>query len=130
MHALYRQMTGDVTEDQLAAFVCQAGLCPPGKSPKELPPWPSWVEHRRSLRTGDAAWAHHDTAARLRGFDRPVLLVKGTGSSHFLHRIVDGLAATLPHAKLIELPGGHAPNLVSADAFLDAMAEFQRAAPR
>jgi pimeloyl-ACP methyl ester carboxylesterase len=128
MHALYRQMTGDVTEEQLAAVVCQAGLCPPGKSPKELPSWPSWVEHRRSLRTGDAAWAHRDTAARLRAFDRPVLLVKGTGSAHFLHRIEDGLAAALPHAKLIELPGGHAPNLVSADAFLEAMADYQRSA--
>jgi pimeloyl-ACP methyl ester carboxylesterase len=129
MRALYETMTGDVTEQQLATFVCQAGLCPPGKSPTELPQWPAWVKHRRSLRTGGAAWGHTDSAARLRGFDRPVLLVKGTGSSHFLHRIVDGLAATLPHARTIELPGGHAPNVVSMDAFLQAMASFQGAAP-
>jgi pimeloyl-ACP methyl ester carboxylesterase len=125
VHALYRQMTDDVTEAQLAAFVRQAGLCPPGKSPEELPPWPSWVKHRRSLRTGEAPWAHTDTAARLRGFDRPVLLVKGTGSAHFLHRIEDGLAKTLPRAQMIELPGGHAPNIVAMDAFLERMAAFQ-----
>jgi pimeloyl-ACP methyl ester carboxylesterase len=115
-----------VTEDQLALFVCQAGLCPPGKSPKELPQWPVWVKHRRSLRTGDAPWAHTDNVARLRAFGKPVLLVKGTGSAYFLHRIEDGLAKTLPRAQMIELPGGHAPNVVAMDAFLDQMAAFQR----
>jgi pimeloyl-ACP methyl ester carboxylesterase len=126
MHALYRAMTSDVTEDQLAAFVCQAGLCPPGKSPKELPQWPVWVKHRRSLRTGEAPWAHTDTAARLHSFDRPVLLVKGTGSAHVLHRIEDGLARALPNARMIELPGGHAPNIVAMDAFLESLAAFER----
>ena len=126
MHALYRTMTGDVTEDQLAAFVCQAGLCPPGKSPKELPQWSVWVKHRRSLRTGDAPWMHTDTAARLNAFDKPVLLVKGTGSAHFLHRIEDGLAKALPHAQMIELPGGHAPNIVAMDEFLERMTAFER----
>ncbi len=129
MRALYRTMVADVTEEQLATFVCQAGLCPPGRSPTQLPQWATWVEHRRSLRTGDATWAHTDSAARLRGFDRPVLLVKGTGSAHFLHRIIDGLGQTLPHARTIELPGGHAPNIVSMDAFLEAMTSFQKAAP-
>ncbi len=55
-----------------------------------------------------------------------MLLVKGTGSSHFLHRIIDGVAATLPPAQTIELPGGHAANIVAMDAFLDKMAAFQR----
>jgi pimeloyl-ACP methyl ester carboxylesterase len=126
MRALYAQMVGDVTESQLASFVHQAGLCPPGKSPEELPQWPVWVKHRRSMRTGSAPWAHKDDAARLRAFDKPVLLVKGTGSSHFLHRIEDGLAKTLPRAQTIELPGGHAPNVVAMDAFLERMAAFQR----
>jgi pimeloyl-ACP methyl ester carboxylesterase len=126
MRALYKTMTGDVSEEQLAVFVRQAGLCPPDKSPSELPQWATWVEHRRSLRTGDAAWSHSDAAERLRAFDRPVLLVKGTGSAHFLHRILDGLARSLPRARAIELPGGHAPNLVAFDAFLEAMAAFQR----
>lgn len=125
MRALYASMKGSVTETQLATFAKQAGLIPPGKSPEELPQWPNWVAHRRSLLTGDAVWAHQDTAARLRGFERPVLLVKGTGSSHFLHRITDGLAKTLPDVRVIELPGGHAPQLVSMDAFLEKLAAFQ-----
>lgn len=124
MRALYAQMRGDVTEDQLATFARQAGLVPPGTDPKTLPPWPSWVRHRRSMRNGDAIWLHHDTAERLRAFDKPVLLVKGTGSSHFLHRIIDGLGATLPRAQTIELPGGHAPQIAAQAAFLEKLAAF------
>lgn len=124
LRALYATMTVDVTEQQLATFVRSAGLVPPGKSADELPPWKSWVAHRRSLRTGDATWLHRDTAARLRAFDRPVLLVKGTGSSHFLHRITDGLAATLPRAKVVEMPGGHGPQIAAMDAFLDLLGTF------
>jgi pimeloyl-ACP methyl ester carboxylesterase len=123
VHALYRTMKDDVTEAQLATFVRHAGLVPPGKAPEELPTWPSWVKHRRSLRTGDASWEHTDDAARLRAFPRPVLLVTGAGTAHFLRRIIDGLAATLPHAELLELPGGHAPQIVAPDAFL---ARFER----
>jgi pimeloyl-ACP methyl ester carboxylesterase len=125
LHALFRQMRDDVNEDQLAAFLGQAGLCPPGKRPQDLPQWPVWLQHRRSLRTGDAAFAHDDRAERLRSFAAPVLLVKGSGSSHFLHRIIEALAATLPHASSIELPGGHAPQIVSADPFLERLARFQ-----
>lgn len=128
MRALYASMKGSVTEDQLESFARQAGLIPPGKSRKDLPQWPNWVKHRRSLLTGDALWKHTDTASRLRSFQKPVLLVKGTGSTHFLHRILEGLAATLPNAQKIELPGGHAPQLVSTDAFLEKLAAFQGAA--
>lgn len=126
MRALYTKMTGDVSEEQLASFVRAAGLVPPGASPSELPQWPSWVAHRRSLRTGDATWVHRDDVARLRAFDRPVLLVKGAGSAHFLHRVEDGLAKALPRARTIELPGGHAPQLVAMDAFLAELDRFQR----
>src|SRR6266571_4333081 len=127
MLALYAGMTVDVTEDQLATFVRQAGLCPPGQSPPELPAWPSWVEHRRSLRVGVAPWHHGDTAARLRAFHRPVLLVKGTGSSHFLHQIIAGLASALPDSEMVEFPGGHAPQIVAMDAFLAKLATFEAA---
>jgi pimeloyl-ACP methyl ester carboxylesterase len=124
MRELYATMTDDVTEDQLAAFVAGAGLCPPGTEPRDLPQWPLWVEHRRSLLTGFAAWDHADSAERLRAFSPPVLLVKGTGSSHFLHRIIDALAATVPNVEVLELPGGHAPQIVAMDAFLDRLASF------
>lgn len=130
LRVLYAKMKaqGSVSEDELDSFLSQAGFAVPGKSLRDLPQWPGWVKHRRSLLTGDAAWAHRDSLDRLHAFDRPVLLVKGTGSSHFLHRIIDALAGALPRAEVLELPGGHAPQLVAMDAFLARLATFQAAA--
>jgi pimeloyl-ACP methyl ester carboxylesterase len=125
LEALHREMASDVSEAQLARFVTQAALCPPGTRPEDLPAWPVWVEHRRSLRNGPAVFAHTDDAARLRTFDRPVLLFKGTGSTPVFHRIVDALADTLPRAEAVELPGGHAPQIAAIDDFLARLATFQ-----
>jgi pimeloyl-ACP methyl ester carboxylesterase len=129
LRAFYLTLRDDVNEEQLAEFCARVGLVPPGKSARDLPPWPGWIAHRLSLRQGDAAWRHEDAAARLRAFERPVLLVKGTGSTRFLHGIVDGLAATLPHARTLELPGGHAPQIVAMDRFLEELAAFQAPQP-
>jgi pimeloyl-ACP methyl ester carboxylesterase len=117
-------MIGDITETQLARFAQLAALAPPGTRPEDLTAWPVWVQHRRSLRNGAAVFAHRDDAARLRAFDRPVLLVKGTGSSHALHRIIDVLDDTMPRTEILELPGGHAPQIVSMAAFLARLATF------
>jgi pimeloyl-ACP methyl ester carboxylesterase len=124
LRLLYAGMTADVSEAQLADFIVQAGLCPPGGSPHRLPQWKSWVQHRRSLRTGDACWGQDGDEVRLRSFDRPALLVKGTGSTHFLHQIIDGLAGTLSKGTVVELPGAHAPQLAAMDAFLARLTMF------
>jgi len=126
LRAVHPAPDGAVSEEQLAGFLRQAGLCPPGQRPEELPLWPVALRHRRSLRNGAAVFGHHDRADRLRGFHRPVLLFKGTGSAHFLHRIIDALAQTLPDGQVRELPGGHAPQLVAPDQFLAQVAAFQR----
>src|SRR5690606_28116565 len=95
----------------------------PGTRPQELPQWPLWLQHRRSLRHQfDVEFGHRDTVDRLRAFDRPVLLVKGRGSTPALRRIVDTLAAALPRVRVLELDGGHAPHLVERDRFLEALA--------
>jgi len=129
IRALYADMKarGTVSEDDLATFVRAVAICPPDKNPRELPGWPAWVKHRRSLLAGDAPWQVHDTRARLTAFDRPVLLVKGTGSSHFLHRIIDALGGSLPHSEVVEFPGGHAPQIVAMDAFLNRLSTFEEA---
>ncbi len=125
MRALYDTITGpDVTAEQLASFAHKAGFVPPDASPQAQPMWPSWFEHRRSLLTGDSSWRATGSRAALAGFTKPVLLVKGTGSRHKFHRIIDGLASALPLARVIELPAGHAPQLVSRDRFLAALAEL------
>jgi pimeloyl-ACP methyl ester carboxylesterase len=125
LRPLAERFRGDVTEDDLEVFVQFAGLCPPGKRPRDLPQWPLWVEHRRSLRGQfDAELDHHDDVGRLRAFDPPVLLVKGHGSAPWLHRITGVLAQNLPNARVLELEGGHAPHIVEMDRFLDELRRF------
>jgi pimeloyl-ACP methyl ester carboxylesterase len=119
---------GDVSIDALVTFLNTVALVPPGKEPDSLPQWESWVRHRRSLRANTAPFAHSDDPARLGDFPRPVLLVTGEGTSPFLRAVHDTLAATLPRARVLELPGGHAPHLVAMDRFLEALAGFQEEA--
>jgi pimeloyl-ACP methyl ester carboxylesterase len=123
--ALGKTIQNDVSEAQLEQFVRAVGLCPPGKSPTQLPQWPVWLRHRYSLRNTSAPFQHQDDPTRLGTFRRPVLLVKGTGSALFLHQIIDALAAQLPNAQTVEMPGGHAPQIVAMDRFLEQLAFFQ-----
>jgi pimeloyl-ACP methyl ester carboxylesterase len=123
LRTLHASIRGsDVTAEQLASFAHQAGFVPEDTDPQRTAMWPSWFEHRRSLLVGDAAWRATGSRGALAALTTPVLLVKGTGSRHVFHRILDGLAAALPNARLIELPGGHAPQLVSRDRFLAELA--------
>lgn len=121
---LFRGFTGEITEADLRAFVCGVGLCPPGRDPQELPQWPSWMQHRRSLRNSSAVFDHADDPARLRAFHRPVLLVTGTGTAAFLRRVHETLARELPLVRTTEMPAGHAPHIVSIDRFLEDLAVF------
>jgi pimeloyl-ACP methyl ester carboxylesterase len=125
LRAITYQMLDDVTEAQLAAFIRMVGVVPPDMQPQQHPRWPIWVQHRLAMRGGAVEFEHRDDVARLRAFDRPVLLIKGEGSARWLHAIVDILAAALPRAELAELPGGHAAHLVAPDQFLARLATFQ-----
>jgi hypothetical protein len=61
----------------------------------------------------------------LRSFQPRTLLVKGTGSTAWLHQVIDELAANIPNARIIELPGGHAPIVVAMLQFLEELEKFQ-----
>lgn len=106
------------------------GICPPGKSARELPQWPIWVQNRQALRNSPAVLQHEDDIGRLRSFRQPVLLVKGTGSARFNHQIIDALDSLLPNAQVVEMPAGHSPHIVSMDQFLERLASFQAEAAR
>jgi pimeloyl-ACP methyl ester carboxylesterase len=115
----------DVTEADLEAFVRFASLCPPDVRPQDLPAWPVWFEHRRSLRSQfDVEFDHREDIDRLRAFDRPVLLVKGRGTAPALERIVDVLAENLQNARVLEFDGGHAPHIVEIDPFMEKFKAF------
>lgn len=116
---------GNITDEMLAGFLQEVGFVKPGQSPRELPQWQQWLPFKNSLRNSLAVVDHKDDLERLRKFNAPVLLVKGTGSASFLHKIIDNLALHLPNAHVIEMPGGHAPHMVSKDEFLTEMGKFQ-----
>jgi len=124
----FGSLHGDITEDMLAGFLKEAGFVRDGQSPRELPQWQQWLPFRRSLRNSPAVIHQMDDLRRLQALKSPVLLVKGTGSAPFLHNIIDGLAAGLPDVRVIEMPAGHAPHLVSGDRFVSALEKFQDAA--
>lgn len=120
---------GDISEAQLEEFLAVAGFAAAGTSVRDLPQWPAWVRHRQSLRNSLAVIAHKDDVARLESFSKPVLLVKGTGSSKFLHQAIDSMASRFPEASVVELPAGHAPQIVSMDRFLATLMAFQAGMP-
>ncbi len=126
--ATLQKLHGDITEDQLEQFALTVGLCPPKQPCRQLPQWPLWLTYRRSLRNSPAVLEHDDDIGRLRAFNHPVLLVKGTGSAKFLHQIIDALAVQFPDAKVAEMPAGHAPHIVSMERFLEQLALFQSSA--
>jgi pimeloyl-ACP methyl ester carboxylesterase len=119
-------LQGIISEEQLEKFALTVGLVPPGQSPRKLPQWPLWMQHRQSLANSPAVIEHDDSLSRVRSFRKPVLLVKGTGSAKFLHQIIEVLFSELPHSRVIEIPAGHAPQIVSMDSFLEEMDRFQR----
>jgi pimeloyl-ACP methyl ester carboxylesterase len=122
--AAFEKLHGDITEDMLEDFLRSAGFAPPGSDVRALPQWPRWLPFRQSLRNTPAVLAHKDDPVRLSRLGFPVLLVKGTGSSWFLHRIIDHLAERLPHAEVVEWPAGHAPHIVSMEPFLERLRSF------
>lgn len=124
-NAEMRMSRDHVTEEDLARFLDESGLVPPGTNPRELDQWPTWSRHRQSLRALPSMWEYEADPERLLRFPRPVMLVKGSGSASLLHQTVDHLAGQLPQAQVVELPGGHAAHLASMEAFLEMMAAFQ-----
>jgi pimeloyl-ACP methyl ester carboxylesterase len=114
----------DISEDVLEEFLSSVGFSKPGESPRENPSWQTWLKYRNSIRNNPYVVKHTDNPDRLNNFNKPVLLVKGTGSAMFLHKIIDELARRLPNAVTTEMPAGHAPHLVSADKFLKEWKNF------
>jgi pimeloyl-ACP methyl ester carboxylesterase len=128
LRELAQELTAEVDASHLDRFVRIASLSPPDVAPEDLPQWPLWFEHRRSLRSGEAPFDHTDDHGRLRAFAPPVLLVTGIGTAPFLQRIQDALATYLPGARTVEMPAGHAPHIVSMDRFLTELARFHAGA--
>jgi pimeloyl-ACP methyl ester carboxylesterase len=116
--------TDDVSEEQLVGFIHSAGLVPEDIDPRTLPPWSGWYKHRQSMRIGDIPFQHEDSIELVRAFHKPVLLVKGEGSSPYYYDIIDILAEEFPDARVVSFPGGHAPHILSMKPFMERFEHF------
>jgi pimeloyl-ACP methyl ester carboxylesterase len=123
MEFLYT-LHGDISEAQLEGFLIAAGFARPGSSVREHPKWEAWKPFRNSLKNSRAVIDHTGELNKLKNFKPPVLLVKGTGSSFFLHEIIRLLGEDLPVSKTVEFPEGHAPHIVSTNNFLEEVNLF------
>jgi pimeloyl-ACP methyl ester carboxylesterase len=123
--SFFETLHGDITDDMLARFLKEAGFLKDGQSARELPQWPQWLPFKQALRNSPAVVNQRDKLSRLQNFNARVLLVKGTGSAAFLHKIIDNLSLYLPNSRVIEMPAGHAPHIVSRDRFLSELEKFQ-----
>ncbi|SDB80455.1 Pimeloyl-ACP methyl ester carboxylesterase [Raineyella antarctica] len=124
MEALIPDIAAEVSDYHLADFLRLAALVPPGGDPHGLPQWRDWVGYRRSLRNNPVLFTHVDDPARVAALDLPVLLFTGTGTSEFLRAVIEVLATTLRRVRVVELPGGHAPQLAAPDRFFEKVNAF------
>lgn len=122
----FESLKGDISEEMLSGFLEKVGFIHKGESPRDLPQWQQWLPYKGSLRNSGAVVSHNDELRRLRNLKSPVLLLKGTGSAAFLHNILDILSDNIPDSRLIEMPGGHAPHIVSREKFLEEWNKFQK----
>jgi pimeloyl-ACP methyl ester carboxylesterase len=122
----FMRFDGDITEDLLEDFLRHAGFVSAGQSPRELPQWESWIPFRQSLRANPYVVTFNDHVKRLQEFKRPLLLVKGSGSTAWLHHVIDGLAENVSASRVVEFIGGHACHLVSREKFLLELEKFHK----
>jgi pimeloyl-ACP methyl ester carboxylesterase len=116
--------TDSVSDEQLIGFAHSSGLVPDDVDPRTLPQWSVWLLHRQSLRMGAIVYQHEVDIELVPKFVKPVLLVKGKGSSQSMHAIIDALAEELPDARVVSFPGGHAPHILSMQPFLEQFTRF------
>lgn len=120
----FQTQKGDITEEMLEEFLKRAGFVQQGHSPRDLPQWNSWIPFRRSLLINQTVVDFRDDIKRLKLLNSPVLLIKGTGSTKWLHSVIETLSENLPNSQVLELPGAHAAHLVSKEKFLIELEKF------
>jgi pimeloyl-ACP methyl ester carboxylesterase len=115
------------TESEVAAFICIPFRCPPGDQlqfVRRLPIWPVALKNRAALSAVYAVSEHRPSPSLLQNLKAPALYVSGIGTSDFHVGVNAAFRRSLPGARFIELPGGHAAPTVSAKALADAILDF------
>ena len=112
------------TDDQLVQFLARLGRGTDAPPAPGQPGRADWDARRAALRVLAAVANHTDNPQRLRVFRRPVLIVTGANTVPFHRRINDRLAASLPAANRLELPGGHRASVTAPNDFVAKLRKF------
>lgn len=115
------------SEAEAAALVCVIFGCSPGDElhqARRLPLWPTVLRNRSALSGAFAVAEHRPASSLLEHLRAPVLYVSGVGSSPFHSRINSNFRRAVPAARYIELPGGHAVPVISAQLLGAAILDF------
>lgn len=107
-----------VTEDDLAEFLAIAGFVNDPSEARGHPMWERWLPHKGALANQGGLGRKARTLEEIEGFERPVLLVKGTESSSWLRGIVDALGRHYPRATVLDLEGSDACHVERIDDFM------------
>jgi pimeloyl-ACP methyl ester carboxylesterase len=117
-----------ITDDDLRRFFVLDAILPADVDITTLPSWEFWSSCRQTL-----SWYGERTvrslAAGIKGFERletPTLLIRGRSTAPWLAGTVDLLLAGLPNSTLVELDGGHACLLESAEDFVASIGDHLR----
>ncbi len=122
IHYLHSLGGKNITEDDLATFLHEAGFVDDPAAARSDPYWERGLPHRMTL-----SWLSEDlmgsdaTIEDLARIRCPVLLTKGSTTAEWEKRVVDLLAEHLPVARVVELDGDHAHHIQSIDRFLDEL---------
>ncbi len=106
------------TEDDLAEFLAIAGFVQDPSQARGHPMWEHWLPHKGALANQGGLGRKARTLVQVEGFERPVLLVKGTQSSPWLRDIVDALGRHYPRPTVLDLEGSHACHVERIDEFM------------
>lgn len=115
---------GDPTDQQVVQLRARLGQ-PGSKAPApDEPGRKDWDERRLVLRGLSAVADHTDDLGRLKDLRVSVLIVTGEDTVKFHRRIDDILAASLPVAEHLKLPGVHSAPVAEREKFIPKLREF------
>ena len=124
--SFFRGFVGDITREQIERLRISLGD-QPGRFENEEQIMQIWMQYRGSLRCMPAVASYADTLERVRGLEKPVLLIEGKDSMRIYRSINDVLERSLPNVRRVKLPGGHASSTESIDLFMDVLTRFHAA---
>ena len=112
-----------ITEERIKSFRCEMTNCDTFDIRKH-PMWPKWLKQKNRLRGLSAVSGYKIDFKKLHAFQKPVLIVTGTGTIK-PNKIIDKLLSReLSKAKTASLPGDHIAIYQNPQTFVQTLKGF------